>query len=206
MKPDVVWDMGGILYRYFTELMVDVGRDRGWPLERIPLGPTGVVPDPDYERMLEGEIDEPEYLEIIAERLGHHGIRFDPPRDLDWTGQERSDTWLAIRDIRRAGYRQALLTNDASRWLGAKWWETWEPAGWFEAMIDVTTVGSRKPAPEPYIACARALDTDPRDCLFIDDMPVNCRGAEAVGMSSLLFDVVAPAESLNRLRTTLGLA
>ena len=36
--PHVVWDMGGILYRYFTEVMRDRGTERGWPIDNIPLG------------------------------------------------------------------------------------------------------------------------------------------------------------------------
>ena len=28
----VVWDMGGVFVRYFTEPMVEMGRERGWPV------------------------------------------------------------------------------------------------------------------------------------------------------------------------------
>lgn len=197
--PHVVWDMGGIMYRYFTELLLEVGEERGWPLSRIPLGPTGRVADRDYERMLSGEIDEPGYLAAVRSRLSGEGIDFEPTTDLDWSGQARPETWDAIRQIHDAGHRQALLTNDATAWLGARWWETWEPAGWFEAMVDVVTVGVRKPAPEPYLAAASALGAPTTECLFVDDMPVNCQGAEAVGMASQRFDVTDPQGSISRL-------
>jgi putative hydrolase of the HAD superfamily len=196
--------MGGILYRYFTELMVEVGRARRWPLDRVPLGPTGPIDDPDYARLLAGEFDEPEYLRRITAKLAAEGIDFDAPRDLSWEGHQRDVAWKAVRRIHDAGHLQAILTNDASKWLGPNWWETWEPAPWFDAMVDVSTVGVRKPAPEPYLAAVDALRVPAAECLFIDDIPVNCRGAEAVGMSSHLFDVTEPDVSIDRLLHRIG--
>ena len=66
-------------------------------------------------------------------------------------------------------------------------------------------IGIRKPAPEPYLAAAEALAAPPSECLFIDDMPVNCRGAEAVGMDSHLFDILDPEGSIGRLLERLGI-
>jgi hypothetical protein len=91
--PHVIWDMGGIFYRYFTQLMVDVAEERGWPLDRIPIGPTGQLPDPDYQRMLDGDLDEPDYLVVIRARLEAEGIDFDPPTELVWLGEARAETW-----------------------------------------------------------------------------------------------------------------
>ena len=203
---NVVWDMGGIMFRYFTEVLLEVGAERGWALDGIPLGPTGPVPDPDYERMQEGGIDEPSYRRLVVERLHAAGVEGDPTRTIDWPGQRRPATWDAIRALHAAGHPQAVLTNDASRWLGPRWWETWEFGTWFEALVDVDEVGERKPAPAPYLAAAKALGVGPEACLFIDDMPVNCRGAEAVGMGSLWFDVREPDGSIERLVERLGLA
>jgi putative hydrolase of the HAD superfamily len=204
--PHVVWDMGGVMFRYFTELMLDLGTELGWPVEEIPLGPTGAVPDPDYDRMLTGEISELDYLPIVVDRLAKLGIEFDPPRDLRWHNQERPRTWETIDRIHQAGHRQAILTNDASRWLGKDWWDTWVHAHWFDAMIDVATLDHRKPRPQAYLAVAEALGTPPEDCLFVDDLPVNCAGAEATGMQSHLFAVTDPEASATRLELRLGLS
>ncbi|HSJ33684.1 MAG TPA: hypothetical protein VLB85_01340, partial [Acidimicrobiia bacterium] len=159
--PHVIWDMGGIVYRYFTELMVELGEREGWPLDSLPLGPTGSAPDHDYERMLEGGLDEPEYLQIVRGRLRRAGIRFDPVADIAWDGRVRPETMRLITDLGSAGHRQATLTNDATRWLGPNWWDTWQYATHFDAMVDVATVGVRKPAPEPYLSVAAALDVPP---------------------------------------------
>lgn len=203
--PHVVWDMGGVLYRYFTELMIEYGEAHGWPLDDLALGPTGRIPDPDYDRMLSGEISERGYLPIVVDQLASHGISVDPPRDLRQIWAVRARTFQTIEKISAAGHRQAVLTNDASRWLGDNWWESWEYAGWFDAMIDVITLRRPKPDPEPYLAAADSLGAPPNECLFVDDLPVNCRGADAVGMESFLFEIVDPAASLDQLEARLGL-
>lgn len=206
MNPAIVWDMGGIMYRYFTEMIIDVGRERGWPVETMPLGPTHPVPDPAYWSMDRGEITEPDYLRAVVDNLASHGIGFDPPADLDWSDELRPEVWTAIERLANDGFRQGLLTNDATVWLGERWWENWGPAKWFDAIVDIATVGIRKPAPEPYLAASRALGVEPGECLFIDDMHCNCTGAEAVGMRSLWFDVTDPAGSIARLYAELGIA
>ncbi len=154
--------------------------------------------------MLDGEIDEPDYVAVVVDRLAAEGIEFDPPRDLRWDGHLRPETIATIDRLAGAGHSQAVLTNDASRWLGDGWWTTWEHADRFGAMIDVKTLGVRKPAPEPYLAAAAELRFAPSECLFVDDLPVNCRGAEAVGMRSHLFDITRPTDSLSSLEHRLG--
>jgi FMN phosphatase YigB (HAD superfamily) len=197
--------MGGVMYRYFTELTLDVGGDLGWPVHRIPLGPTGALPDLDYERLRSGEIDEPGYVPRVVARLAEIGVDFDPWRDLSWRGQERARTWETIGKLHEVGHRQVILTNDASRWLGTDWQETWEHARWFDSMIDVATLDHRKPHPEPYLAAAQALSAPPHECLFVDDLPVNCEGAEATGMQSHLFSIADPEGTMIRLEKRLGL-
>lgn len=193
------------MYRYFTEVMLDMASANGWDLTGVPLGPTSAIEDKAYTRMLRGEIDEHEYLEEVRGRLRAAGVDVDPVTAIDWPRQARREVWAVIEAAHDAGYLQAVLTNDASRWLGDRWWETWPPAGWFDQLVDVATIGIRKPAPEPYLAAADALDVAPTDCLFIDDMTVNCNGAEAVGMRSHWVDVRDTAGSMAELARRLGL-
>lgn len=201
--PAVVWDMGGIMYRYFTELLVDRSVASGWP--RLALGPTGPLPDPAYDAQSRGDIDESEYLEVVRDRLDDAGIDLDPLTAFDFTEHMRPATWQLIEDLHLAGHPQALVTNDASAWLGENWWETWEPARWFDTIIDVHVLGVRKPAPEPYLAAADRLGLSPTDCIFVDDMQVNCDGAEAVGMASQVFDIGSPEASIVALRERIGI-
>ena len=202
----VVWDMGGIFRRYFTEVMLDVGRERGWPVGRMALGPTGMAPDPDYAAMDAGRLPERDYLARVLARLADEDIDYDPRHDPDWEGEDRPEVWDLVHDIAASPLRQAVLTNDATAWLGARWWETWPPRHLFDAVVDVETIGVRKPAPEAFRHVLGALDADPATAVFVDDMHVNCHGAEAVGMAGHWFDVRDPAGSVAALRARLDLA
>lgn len=201
----VVWDMGGIFRRYFTEVLVDTGRERGWPVGRMPLGPTGEVPDPDYAAMDAGEIPERDYLERVLGRLADEDIDFDPRHDPEWDAEDRTEVWDLVRDVAGSPLRQAVLTNDATAWLGERWWESWAPRRLFDAVVDVETIGVRKPSPEAFEHVLGVLGADPATAVFVDDMHVNCRGAEAVGMQSHWFDVRDPQAAVDSLRSRLAL-
>jgi len=195
--------MGGIMYRFFAEWMVDVGTERGWPIERLPLGPTGPGADPHYEAMDRGDISEPEYVNWLIKALDEAGITFSPYTDLDFSTGERPEVWPVIEHLHTTGWKQALLTNDATAWLGERWWDAWPYKHLFDAIVDVKTVGVRKPAPEPYLACTKALNCAPSSCLFVDDIRANCHGAEQVGMQSFWFDITDPGGSLTALQRAL---
>ena len=201
----VVWDMGGIFRRYFTEVLLDVGRDLGWPVGRMPLGPTGEVPDADYAAMDAGELAEREYLARILGLLHDEEIDYDPKHDPDWKQEERPEVWALIREIHASPLRQAVLTNDATAWLGERWWETWPHRDLFDAVVDAETIGVRKPAPEAFRHVLGVLGVQAADAVFVDDMRVNCHGAEEVGMHSHWFDIRDPRGSVDMLRARLGL-
>ncbi|MGL5818742.1 MAG: HAD family hydrolase [Phycicoccus sp.] len=201
----VVWDMGGVFTRYFTELLVDLGREQGWPVGRMPLGPTGAVPDADYAAMDAGEMPEAEYLARLLARLHDEDIDLDPRHDLDWQGEERAAVWRVIREVAASPRRQAVLTNDASAWLGERWWQIWPHRPLFDAVVDVATIGVRKPAPEAYRHVLEVLGADPARAVFVDDMRVNCRAAEAVGMASVHLDLRDPDAAVAKVRHLIGL-
>lgn len=202
----VVWDMGGIFHVYFTERVLMRGEREGWPLEEVPLGPTGRVADPAYDRMDAGEVSEGDYYHEVIRRLADIGVDHDP-RSEDPGAPEalRPQVWQLIEEIAASPLRQAVLTNDASAWLGERWWEGWEHAHHFDALVDVATLGVRKPDPATYRHVLSVLDAEPADAVFIDDMHVNCAGAEAVGMHSVWFDITDPAGSVRRLRELISM-
>lgn len=202
----VLWDMGGIFQEYFTEVILGVGDERGWPLDDVPMGPTHSIPDPDYDAMCAGDLDEPDYLQVVIDRLRALGIDYHPVTDRPQREPvPREEVWGVIDEIAASDRRQAILTNDASRWMGEGWWEHWPQAPKFDAIVDARQVGIRKPAPEPFLFALERIEADPAGIVFVDDMPVNCRGAEAVGMSSVWFDITDPAGSVRRLRERIGL-
>jgi putative hydrolase of the HAD superfamily len=202
----IVWDMGGIFRVYFTELLVEMGRERGWPLERLPLGPTGPADDPAYRAMARGELHEHDYHDGVLAALAAEGIDVQP-RSLPRSAyRARPEVWKVIEEVAaRPDRHQAILTNDASAWLGDRWWETWPHREKFDALVDVADLGVRKPARAPYLAVLDRLGHDADRCVFVDDMPCNIAAAEDVGMTGVWFDITDPDGSVDRLRAAVGL-
>lgn len=118
-------------------------------------------------------ISDAEAMELIA-----HDNR-------QWTNVSAETLELA-RDLRRAGYKTAILSNMESRMLGVMR----EKLDWldeFEVQMFSCEIGMVKPDAEIYLECCRRLGCRPEEVLFLDDKKVNSEGAKSIGMESYVF-------------------
>jgi epoxide hydrolase-like predicted phosphatase len=82
-----------------------------------------------------------------------------------------------VRRAKEQGIRTALLSNS--------WGLDYDRGGWaelFDALVISGEVGLRKPEPAIYRLAAERLGVQPDECVFVDDLAANVRGAAAVGM------------------------
>ncbi|HKJ36774.1 MAG TPA: HAD family phosphatase [Solirubrobacterales bacterium] len=88
---------------------------------------------------------------------------------------------------RDRGHRMAMLTNNVREWEPL--WRAFLPVDEiFETVVDSGFVGMRKPEPEIYRLTVDRLDgIEAGECLFIDDMEVNCEAARAEGLQAVQF-------------------
>jgi HAD superfamily hydrolase (TIGR01509 family) len=84
------------------------------------------------------------------------------------------------RRARAAGWSTALV-SDADTVPDAV-------AELFDVLVLGAAVGARKPDPEVYRRTAALLGLDPQQCVVVDDLPVNVRGARAAGAVGVLHD------------------
>ncbi|MGA1406521.1 MAG: HAD-IA family hydrolase, partial [Ilumatobacteraceae bacterium] len=74
----------------------------------------------------------------------------------------------------------------------------------FDALIESSKVGVRKPEPRFYeIACV-TLAVEPTECVFLDDLGINLKPAAAMGMKTI--KVTSAAQALAELATHTGLS
>ena len=89
-----------------------------------------------------------------------------------------SDDMLSmVRRARLAGLRTALLSNS--------WGDDYPEHAWqgaFDAVVISGRIGMRKPEPEIFRHTADLLGLAPEQCVMVDDLPQNVRGAVAAGM------------------------
>ena len=73
----------------------------------------------------------------------------------------------------------------------------------FDVVIESSKLGIRKPEPRFYELACEALEVDPSDCVFLDDLGINLKPARAMGMTTIKVDT--PAQALGELEVVLGL-
>ena len=106
----------------------------------------------------------------------------------------------AVREIRAAGKRTALVSNSWS----TDHYDRELLAELFDTSVISGEVRMHKPEPEIYLLTAKRLGVEPEACLFVDDLQENCEGAEAVGMTALRHRDAA--ETIAKLAELTGIA
>jgi putative hydrolase of the HAD superfamily len=99
-------------------------------------------------------------------------------------GRVRPDERMlgAVRRARAAGIRTGLVSNS----MGAGRYDRETFPELFDGVVISGDVGMHKPQPEIFLLGAERAGVEPKDCVFVDDLRENCKGAEAVGMTAVL--------------------
>ena len=99
-----------------------------------------------------------------------------------FAGSELDDEMVeAVRSARRAGVRTGMLSNS---W-GTHSYPRPLLGELFDGLVISGEVGIRKPAPRIYEMAAEKIDCQPRECVFVDDLPFNLTPAEELGMATV---------------------
>ncbi|MGI8945433.1 MAG: HAD family hydrolase [Thermoleophilaceae bacterium] len=198
MKRAVICDFGGVLTTPLAASIAAWSRDAGITLEEL----AGAMAASDERRgehplfMLEkGLLDQDEFARRVELELGD-GRRLSSSVDLYFRHLERNPEMIAyMADLRGRGLRMALLTNNVREWEAT--WRAMLPEldDIFEHVVDSAFVGMRKPEPEIYTLTVERLGggITPADCVFVDDMEINCEAARSLGMTAVVFENVAQA-------------
>jgi putative hydrolase of the HAD superfamily len=122
----------------------------------------------------------------LSELLGRE-VELAAFSDTLWDGLFPNDEMIAfMASLRDEGYRMALLTNNVREWELR--WRALAPVDEiFELVIDSAFVGVRKPDPAIYELTVSGLGVAAGECLFVDDIEVNCEGARVAGMHAVRF-------------------
>ena len=135
-----------------------------------------------------GELTEREFLERLQAAMpaGHD---LDGMFDVWWRHLERNPEMIELmRRLKARGLRMALLTNNVREWE-----PRWRPMlpeldEIFEVVVDSGFVGMRKPEPGIYeLTLQRLGGVEASECLFVDDMELNCTAARELGMTAVEF-------------------
>jgi putative hydrolase of the HAD superfamily len=73
----------------------------------------------------------------------------------------------------------------------------------FDAVIESSKAGVRKPDPRIYLMMCELLWVSPAACVYLDDLGVNCKPAAALGMTAI--KVMSEAQALADLARVTGI-
>ena len=100
------------------------------------------------------------------------------------TGESNQDVLDIIRRLREKGYIVVALSNFSSTYAGSNA----KHGDIFSQTFLGNELGMLKPNPEIYRHVLDTLKIEPKEAVFIDDLPENVQGAEAVGIHGILFE------------------
>lgn len=178
----LLMDFGGVLttsmWEGFDHFCRSEGIEQGMVRNVFKHDPTALA---DLRMLETGEIEPAEFERRFAPRLGVAEAEGLIVRMFAAVAPDERVV-DAVRAARAAGVRTGLISNS---W-GTSIYDPDALEGMFDAIVISGDVGLHKPQPEIYRLAAKRLGIEPDQCVFVDDLRENVRGAEEVGMTAVL--------------------
>ncbi|MFM7684816.1 MAG: HAD-IA family hydrolase [Actinomycetota bacterium] len=202
----VLWDFGGVILSSPFEAFNRYEAEHGLPLDFIRSVNATDPHENAWARLERSELDPRGFDDAFAaesEALGHR----IPGRDVLslLSGDVRPEMVSLLDRVKAAGYATACLTNNVvSDQAPADRVAMIEPImRRFDAVVESSKVGVRKPEPRFYEIACELLDVHPVQCVFLDDLGINLKPAAAMGMTTI--KVLNAAQAITDLERVLGL-
>lgn len=197
----VLFDLGGVVLGSPLHAIARYERDQGIPggfVNRVVVasGPSGA-----WARLERGELALEDFypaFETECRAAGHALSASDLMVEIGEAASPRPAMLEAIRRIRRRGLAVAALTNN---WVGDGV-RRHELAEYFDAFLESSVLGLRKPDPRIYQHACAELGVRPPEVIFLDDIGRNLKAARALGMATIKVD--DPESALRALAVLLG--
>lgn len=206
----VIWDFGGVFTSSPFEAFNRYEARKGLPKDLIRRINAANPHDNAWALFERNEIDAARFDELFraeSAALGHPV----PGREILplLAGAVRPRMVAALKTCKRR-FKVGCITNnvvsehspgqaDAQRLAGA----IGEVMPLFDAIIESSKAGVRKPDPKIYRMMCELLGVEPAACVYLDDLGINCKPAAQLGMKAI--KVVDVDQTLAELADATGL-
>jgi epoxide hydrolase-like predicted phosphatase len=190
----VISDFGGVLTTPLIQSFAAVQDETGIPMEELGNAMSRIEAEDGTHPLFElerGRISEADFLRRLGDQLEPElGHRPEMHRfaEIYFEALQPNEPMIDLmRELKVAGYRMAMLTNNVREWEPL--WRSMLPVDEiFELVVDSAFVGLRKPEREIYkLTLERLGGTAAERCLFVDDIEVNCEAARELGMAAVQY-------------------
>lgn len=207
----VVFDFGGVITSSPFEAFNRLEAERGLPRDFVRRI-NAANPDHNAWALFErAEIDATAFDAMFADEARALGHELDGASVLAvLAGAVRPAMVGALDRLKEEGYRLGCITNNVPTGHGAGMARSADRAdeiehvfARFEHVIESSKAGVRKPDPRIYLMMCEALGLEPAQCVYLDDLGINCKPAAMLGMHAI--KVTSGEQALADLGAALGL-
>jgi putative hydrolase of the HAD superfamily len=206
----VIWDFGGVFTTSPFEAFNRLEAERGLPRDLVRRV-NSTNPDSNAWALFErNEIDAAHFDTLFLEEstaLGH------PLRGADvlprLNGELRPRMVAALKACKQR-FKVGCITNNVVSMHSPGQDDSQRAAGamaqvmpLFDAIIESSKAGVRKPDPKIYLMMCDLLGVKPQACVYLDDLGINCKPAAGLGMTAI--KVVDVDQTLAELAAATGL-
>ena len=207
----VIFDFGGVITASPFEAFNRLEEERGLPRDFVRRVNAA---DPDtnaWARFERAEIDAAAFDALFAaeaKALGHDLAGEAVLAVL--AGAVRPAMVAALDRLKAGGFGIACITNNVPSGKGAGMARSEALAAEvaaimarFDHVIESSKVGVRKPDPRIYEMMCEKLGVRPENCIYLDDLGINCKPASGLGMHAI--KVTSGEQALADLSAALGI-
>ena len=207
----VIWDFGGVFTTSPFEAFNRFERAKSLPVDFI-RGINATDPDRNaWARFERAEIDAAGFDAAFLEESTALGHPVRGANILPLLSGDVRPAVVAALELCKRHFKVGCITNNMAQGHGAGMQATREGASraaaimdMFDAVIESSKAGVRKPDARIYQMMCDKLAVPPANCIYLDDLGVNCKPAAALGMTAI--KVVSETQLLADLARATGLA
>ena len=206
----VIFDFGGVITSSPFEAFNRLEAGRGLPQDFIRRVNSS---DPDgnaWARFERAEIDAATFDALFEEEAARLGYAL-PGREVlaVLAGSIRPAMITALDQLKCEGFGLGCITNNVPAGKGAGMAGSADKASAyadifarFDHVIESSKAGVRKPDLRIYQMMCAVLTVEPQDCIYLDDLGINCKPAAQLGMHAI--KVTSGEQALAELSAAVG--
>jgi putative hydrolase of the HAD superfamily len=207
----VIFDFGGVITSSPFEAFNRMEAERGLPQDFVRRV-NSVDPDNNaWAKFERAECSANEFDALFAAEAQALGHALDGASVIAClAGEIRPDMVAALDQLKSLGFALGCITNNVPSGKGAGMAVSDAKAAAvaavmdrFDHIIESSKAGVRKPDPRIYNMMCEALAVSPSQCIYLDDLGINCKPAAAMGMAAI--KVTSGAQALGELGALLAL-
>lgn len=206
----ILWDFGGVFttspFENFNKLEAKLGAPRDF-IRQV----NSTNPDKNAWAQFESNsVSLDDFDVLFADESEGLGFRIEGKAVINVLSGDLRPRMVEVLKVCKQHYKVACITNNVKAGKGPGMNQNTEKANQvgqvmdlFDAIIESSVVGIRKPNPAIYQMACKTLEVNAQDCAFLDDLGINLKPAKELGMATI--KVLAEDQAISDLSKLTGL-